>query len=378
MFRQISVRSHSDPRIPNGIAIRFCPPIPTWGSQRTFSVEYLPRLIHELPGSVVYSSIEKNAAVDNWIPAQNPLNQPGLAKKVISLLRFQANFERELLAKKIRVLFCPFHNDGLAIPSRIRQVLVVHDVVPLMFPSEFRMSRLLWATIYRSAIRRSAHIICVSEATRHELVTRLRLPPQRLSVVYNGYVAPIAVGERPRLRRILYVASAQSAHKNIICLLRAFAASSLRDTYELRIVGVPHQRTTPSIKHVVSELNIGHSVHFLMHLGDDALRDEYALASIFVYPSLCEGFGLPLLEAMAYGLPVCASRLSAIPEIAGDAALYFDPYLPSDICSAMETLAKDGILRAKLISKGYANIARFSWMKSAVESAAVCRSQAIF
>jgi len=360
--------------VPQRIAIRFCPPTPPWGSQRTFAEEYLPLLLQELPGSLVYSSfpvVPTDGSIR--VSARNPLYVRGLVRRMAAIIHYQATFERQLASAGAKVLFCPFHNDGLAFPRQVKQILVVHDVVPLVFPGEYRMSRLLWATLFRAAIIHSAHIICVSEATKAELVRRLNLRPDRVSVVQNGYGAHGHQVGPARLPRILYVASTHSAHKNIPTLLEAFAACSLRTTHDLRIVGVPHRRTTPEIKARIRRLGIADRVQLLAQLDSAALRNEYQSASLFVYPSLCEGFGLPLLEAMAYGLPVCAARVTSIPEVAADAALYFDPRNPVEIARTMEQLHSDPLLQRKLVALGYANVSRFSWKRSAAETAAICR-----
>ena len=362
------------PQSTSKTAIRFCPPSPVWGSQRTFAEEFLPRLLENLPGSTVYSSLPENPiAGSTWLRATNALYRPGPFRRISAILRYQTTFEQQLLDAGTEVLFCPFHNEGLAFPRKIRQVLIVHDVVPLLFPRDYVVSRLLWSTLYSAAIRNSAHIICVSEATRTDLVQRLGLEPNRVSVVHNGFSAPLRPSDGKRLPRILYVASAHSTHKNIPNLVRAYAGSTLRQTHELRIVGVSHRHNTPIIRRLIERLGLGTRIHLLMQLSNEDLQEEYAKASLFVYPSLCEGFGLPLVEAMAYGIPVCASRLSAIPEIASDAALFFDPRIPSDIGRVLERLAANPDLQHQLIARGHANITRFSWTRSAAECAAICQ-----
>lgn len=360
------------------IAIRFCPPTPVWGSQRTFAEEFLPRLLSHLPNPHVYSSLSSLRDFPGPIrPAKNPLGHPGIFRLLRALLHYHFTFSRELSAAGAGVLFCPFNNEGVAVPRDIRQVLIVHDLVPLLFPRNYLLSRMLWATFYRGAIRRAHHIICVSQATRADLIRLLKINPARVSVVYNGFTPPLQVLPRAPRAQILYVASAHSPHKNIGRLLVAFAESTLRQTHQLRIVGVPHHRTTPKLKAYIREAGLDGRVHFLSRISNELLELEYASAEMLVYPSLCEGFGLPLLEAMARGVPVCAAQGSAVSEIGGDAAIYFDPLNPGHIGWTMEKLSNDASLRADLVARGLTRVKEFSWEKSAAQCAAICLKAAV-
>lgn len=355
------------------IAIRFCPPAQAMGSQRTFAEEFLPRLLAHLPEPLVYSSLDSISGYEGLtVTALNPLSKPGFFQRLLSFFRYHLTFGRQLRTAGAGVLFCPFNNEGLAFPHGVRQVLIVHDLVPLLFPRDYLLSCLLWATFYRAAIRQAHHIICVSEATRADLIRLVGVSPTRVSVVYNGFTPPSNVMPRSPSALLLYVASAHSPHKNIARLLAAFAASKLRRTHQLRIVGVPHPKTTPILEAYVRQVDLVGRVHFLSHISNKALEAEYASAEIFVYPSLCEGFGLPLLEAMARGVPVCAARGSALSEVGGDAAIYFDPLNPADMSQTLERLSADPSLRAILTARGLARARDFSWEKSASQCASIC------
>lgn len=363
--------------MPTKIAIRFCPPIPAWGSQRTFADDYLPKLLAGLPAPLVYTSLPLTGPPGSTvIPAQNPLGVPGMLRRLWSVAAYQLGFTRQLRAAGVGVLFCPFNNEGLAAPRGVRQVLIVHDLVPVLFPRDYPISRLLWATLYSRAIRRAHRIICVSESTRADLIRLLGVSADRVSVVYNGYTPPADTRARVPHPQLLYVASAHSTHKNIERLLEAFASSSLRHTHQLRIVGTPHHRTTPKLEKRARHSDIAGRVHFLSRISAAALEEEYSCAEIFVYPSLYEGFGLPLLEAMARGVPVCAARGSAVSEVGGDAALYFNPRDPAEMRRCLEKLASDRNLQSELVTRGFTRIRDFSWQRSAAQCAAICREAA--
>lgn len=354
------------------IAVRFCPPTPVWGSQRTFANELLPRLLRHLPENVLYTSLSRVEHASTVFAAANPLCQPGAFRRIWALLRYQVTFGRTLRRRKTDLLFCPFNNEGLVFLHGVRQVLVVHDLVPYRFPRDYLATRILWALVYKIAARRAQHVICVSEATRADVVRFLGVPAEQTSVVYNGYTIPQSIPPRTPKRIVLYVASAHSAHKNIARLLEAFARSTLCSTHELRIVGTPHRRTTPLLIARATQPDLAGRVLFLDRLTDDELEAEYASAEMMSYPSLCEGFGLPLLEAMARAIPICAAQGSAVSEIAGDAALYFDPYDTLSIQEALEKLSRESALRSRLIERGLKRVKEFSWEKSAVECAAIC------
>lgn len=358
--------------MPRKIAIRFCPPIPVWGSQRTFAHEFLPRVFRLLPDPLVYSSLVFKDPDIELIKAENPLLLPGLARRCWALMRHQLTFAGSMRKKGIEVLFCPFANEGLAWSGGIRQVVIVHDLVPLRFPRDYKLSWLLWQTLYGAIVRRAQHVICPSQATCNDVINLLGLPANKVSVVPLGYTLPQSALPRRPQRHILYVASAHSAHKNIAALLEAFATSTLLSTYQLRIIGIPHRRTTPALQTRADQPDVAGRVHFLSEISADAMESEYAAAQIFVYPSLCEGFGLPLLDAMARSVPICAARGSSVSEVGGDAAIYFDPRDINDIRLSMERLTTDEGLRDQLTARGLARVQEFSWDKCAAQCGELC------
>ncbi|MEO6567544.1 MAG: glycosyltransferase family 1 protein [Opitutaceae bacterium] len=363
---------------PERLVIRFCPPVPTWGSQRTFADEYVPRLIAKLTNPTVYTSLSRPSwSHATYVPAANPLCTRGVVNRLWQLLRYQTSFAKQLSADGANVLFCPFNNEGLAWPGRLRQILVVHDLVPLRFPREYPLTWLLWQTVFRSAIRNSTRVICVSEATRRDLIRLVGVDPKRVSVVYNGYTSPAAPLPRNPRKQLLYVASAHSSHKNIATLFEAFARTQLRRTHQLRIVGAPHPRTTPALKARAAKPDLAGSVVFLSHISPLELEAEYASAELFVYPSLCEGFGLPLLEAMARRVPICAARGSAVEEIGADAAVYFDPRDPEDLRATLERLQADPEAQTRLVASGLRRVRDFSWDRSAAECARILEQVAL-
>ena len=160
-------------------------------------------------------------------------------------------------------------------------------------------------------------------------------------------------------------------HKNLARLVAAFAQISQAQTYELWLIGSPDPRYTPSLKHQAQELGIGDRVKFLDYVAYDKLPVIINQAVSLVFPSLWEGFGLPVLEAMACGTPVITSDISALPEVAGDAALLVNPYNTKEITAAMESLIGNNQLRQKLKDLGLKRAHNFSWEKTGKQTAEI-------
>jgi glycosyltransferase involved in cell wall biosynthesis len=143
-------------------------------------------------------------------------------------------------------------------------------------------------------------------------------------------------------------------------VIAAFAQLPRQFHYELWLVGPEDPRYTPHLRHQVNELGLGHQVKFLDFLPEEELLTVLNQALALVFPSLWEGFGLPILEAMACGTPVITANLASMPEVAGDAALLVDPYRVEDIAQAMERLGRKDTLRSHLRQAGFQRIQQFS------------------
>ena len=173
--------------------------------------------------------------------------------------------------------------------------------------------------------------------------------------------ARLALGDGP----VVLTVAAKKVHKNLARLVRAMAVVVQRwPDAKLVLPGNPtgHER---ELRELVAQLGIDANVAFPNYVDAADLEGLYALASCFVFPSLNEGFGLPILEAMRRGVPVACSDASALPEVAGDAALYFDPYSVADIARAVSDLLADRELAARLIARGRERQARFTWEAAA-------------
>jgi len=259
--------------------------------------------------------------------------------------------------------------------GRFRRVVTVHDLIHRFFPDTHGgLKARGMALLVPLAIRRSHRVITVSAATADDLVRELHVPRGKIDVVPSGIGAtaraePVAGGElRARHgigdRPIALSVSAKRPHKNLPRLLEALA---LIPAERRPVLVVPGYGTfhDDALAADVQRLGIAGDVRMLGWVDDAELEGLYAEAAVFVFPSLYEGFGLPVLEAMARGVPVACSDRGSLREVAGDAARMFDPEQPSAIAAAIEEILADPALADRLRAAGREQAARFTWPKTA-------------
>ena len=256
-------------------------------------------------------------------------------------------------------------------------VLTLHDLIYARHPeAHTRLMTLGMRAMVPLAARSADRIIAVSEATKAEIGRVLDVPPDRVDVVYEAGRPPGPATPEPELRARLRLGdaplvlsvSARRPHKNLRRLLQAFAG--LAEGPFLVLPGYP----TPfegELAAEVSRLGLAGRVRLLGWVSEEDLEALYLAARCFVFPSLAEGFGLPVLEAMERGVPVACSRASSLPEVAGDAARYFDPLDVEDLRRAIAELLEDESLRARLAAAGRDRARLFSWERAAAETVAV-------
>ena len=226
----------------------------------------------------------------------------------------------------------------------------------------------------RAAVNRADHIICISETTQRDLVRLYGIDPARTSVVYLGHSLTVEAdaakvqsgGRRPSLLYVGY----RGGYKNFMTLLQAYGSSPILREFELiAFGGHPLLRDE---QNEIRRLGITDRVRFESG-SDRELAAHYQAATAFIYPSKYEGFGIPPLEAMSHGCPVVCSNAGAIPEVVGDAGLYFDPNNPEELRTELERVVTTEALQADLRARGNERIAMFSWDKCAAETARIYR-----
>jgi glycosyltransferase involved in cell wall biosynthesis len=275
------------------------------------------------------------------------------------------------------------HSLGSTAPAggRFRRVVTIHDLNYLVVPdAHFGLRALGMRALVPLAAHRSHRVVADSANTRDDVVARLRVPAGKVDVVPLGLGRPpegpvtpggelrarLELGERP----VVLCLSAKRPHKNLAGLLDALA----RIPPERRPVAVLPGYPTPheaELRERAAALGVAGDVRFCGWLPEPDVEGLFALAACFVFPSFYEGFGLPVLEAMARGVPVACADRSSLPEVAGDAALLFDPGDPGSIAAAIERLLGDSEEAARLARAGRERAAGFTWERAAHATLAV-------
>ncbi|MBI2887788.1 MAG: glycosyltransferase family 4 protein [Chloroflexi bacterium] len=286
----------------------------------------------------------------------------------------------EMLLHAPDVLFVPAHVIPVVHPRA--SVATIHDLGHLYFPEAYpkeTLKYLTWAT--EQNVRAAAHLLADSQATRADLIRHYSVPPERVTVVYPG-VSPLFTQEQDpaelgavRLHYNLqepYVLYVGTLHprKNVTRLIEAFARAKREGRLQERLVLAGRMGWLP--EEILRSLQqVGEAVTLLGYVPDDHLPALYGGATAFVLPSLFEGFGMPVLEAMACGTPVIAADSSSLPEVVGDAGVLVDPQQTDELAEALAWVCGRQELREQLRQKGLARVRVFTWEAAALKTLAV-------
>jgi len=242
--------------------------------------------------------------------------------------------------------------------------------------------RLMLGLFVKQAVVRSNKIIAISEFSRQEILREYHVPPEKVVVTHLavdiGYLKKITDGGTDDTLEVLglrrpYVVAFSSAYpnKNISGLIEAFLESKKNNKLEQKLVLIGHSPPVEEGKQSTQSLHENKDIIWTGYLGRQQAFEVLKRADFLVFPSFYEGFGLPILETMAVGVPVVCSKAASLPEVAGDAAVFFDPFSVKDMAESIASVATDLQLRANLRQKGFKNLERFSWKKTAAETVAV-------
>jgi glycosyltransferase involved in cell wall biosynthesis len=256
-----------------------------------------------------------------------------------------------------------------------RRVITVHDLTYKRFPELVQKETLesLHASMLRELTRADA-VICVSEATRVDLLHYYDVAPARVFTIHSGLAEPlkptVEVDGLPG-RYILFVSTIEP-RKNLPVLLQAFEQVVARGEYngDLVLVGRIGWKSEKVVD-LLARSPFRQRIHHLDYLSREALATVYAKAEMFVFPSIYEGFGFPLLEAMAQGIPTISARSSSLPEVGGDAAIYFEPQDVDELGRAIVELGRSPERRSELVERGLERVRRFRWDECARQTAAI-------
>jgi glycosyltransferase involved in cell wall biosynthesis len=306
--------------------------------------------------------------VKQWCPRVTVLSTP------IYTVREQWEIPRAAMGCDL--LHVPHYNAPLV--ERSPLVISIHDVIHITDPHyRGRFKAWAYARLVLSLVARKArHIITVSDYSKAQIVERLGVPPSKVSTIYNGVSENFracnrdeafqAVSAALEIREpyLLYVGSLKR-YKNVATLLSAFALlRARRDVPQRLVILGDDAQGKRELAQECARLGIGKRTDFVPYVSGKLLPKVYAAADLLVMPSRIEGFGLPVLEAMACGTPVVCSRAASLPEVGGDAVRYFDPQSPEDLAEAVEQVLSSCELRESLRAKGLERSARFTWKES--------------
>lgn len=247
-----------------------------------------------------------------------------------------------------------FHSsDWTQPPSKAKKVTTYHDIVPLKYPQwshpkivAVHKRRLWWVE------REVDSVIAVSEATKKDLMEISNIPEEKITVIYEAPTGNFKPQPEDKIRKFK-------------------EKYNLPEKFILAIGGIGERRNLSRAKEAAKDYNLVIAGQTLPWLGIAELELLYGSAEVLLYPSLYEGFGLPILESFACGLPVITSGVSSMPEVGGDAALYVDPLKVEDIKNKLDMAMGDKSLREDLAKKGFERVKLFSWEKAARETAEV-------
>ncbi len=348
-------------------------------------LEYFAKVANKNVSFVVFLKRAPNAD----LPKENPY----FAYQVVAgsflwsqtFLPFEL-YKRNMLGKKMNVFFSPAHYSPRFSPVPV--VVTIHDLSYFYFPDEFLKKDLYQLTNWtKYSIEKAKKIISVSSTTKKDIIKFYHVPGDKIDVIYNGYERKNSKVKTQKSKKIgnwkleigkylLYVGTLQP-RKNILTLLSVFQKfNRIHPEYKLVVAGKKGW-LYKNIFEETQKLGLDKKIKFVGYVTDEDLSKLYQNAFCFILPSFYEGFGIPILEAMSFGCPVISSFASSLPEVGGDACLYFDPQSADDLLDKLMELKENEKMRAELIQKGKKRIRQFSWKTCAEKTLEVITSSSI-
>ena len=361
-------------------------------ARRSGIVEYAEQLISRMIAAapehrfkLFYASALRAVPRSSWMKAPNvDLYAFPIPNNLLFALNRIIDWPKiDHLIGGVDVFFSP-HLFIVSLSEQCRRVTTFHDLSYLRFPEFFTARKRLWHTLEMNPARQmrlSQRIIAVSDSTKSDLVRYYNIDPANVVVIHSGMgLVPPSPERLAEFKanhqlpdRFILSLNTLEPRKNISGVIRAF--SHLRETpgfEDLRLIiggdrGWLHEEIFQEIERSPAQRYI----RYAGYIPDAERGYYYSAASAFVYPSFFEGFGFPVLEAMACGTPVVTAHNSSLPEVAGDAALLVDPYNVSDIAAGLKMILTDSSLCERLTKKGFARVKEFSWNRTVEQTLAI-------
>lgn len=358
------------------------------GGAGTYARELIPELLRAEPGARITAFVSQELDSDDrradwageidWVELPMTVTH-GPPWNFLRSMRAQWISAPWIASRRRLDLIHGLANVGPLVAPRVARVVTLLDLIWLRHPDT--MTRRETIAMKASAIpsaRTADRVIAISNAARADLVSTLSLDPGRVDVTHLGVRLddrPEPVGESELRRRmelgdkpVVLCVSQKRTHKNLTALVRAMAGLDA-------ILVLPGSPTPyeAELRRLADKLGVSERVRFPAWVEEDELEGLYRLAACFALPSFEEGFGLPVLEAMGRGVPVCCSDASSLPEVVGDAGLLFDPHDADDVRVTIERVVTDPDLAKTLAERGRERAATFTWRRTAEATLAVYR-----
>lgn len=272
----------------------------------------------------------------------------------------------------------------LKIPDNVPSVVTIYDLIPIIFNKQYFQNKKAedWYRMRLEQIKKASRIITISEAAKKDIIKVLHIPEEKVVAIYGGLNPRFKVLKNNFYKQVLaekyginkpYIMSVGAFifHKNMTRIFKSFKnyiKSGKNDHLMLVVVCKLIPQEEKGWREEIKALGLENKVVLTNFVDDEDMPAMYSGAEMLLFPSLYEGFGLPILESMACGTPVVTSNTSSMPEAGGEAAFYVDPYNVEDITKGIDVVLNDTTLRKKMIAKGFEQVKKFNWEKTANET----------
>jgi glycosyltransferase involved in cell wall biosynthesis len=338
-------------------------------------VKHLIRINNELENPNQLVLFFNNPEFNDFLPPPN-------TKKILVNAKhysFKEQFTFNKIIKRENLDLMHFPHFNVPIFYRRPYTVTIHDLTLTLFPGR-KMNRwyhrLAYNLTIKNAVKKAKKVIAVSENTKKDIIKYLHIPEEKIKVIHNGVGQEFTLIQQTELfqptlkkhqikKQFLLYTGVWREHKNLHRLVKAF--SLLREKYHLDlqlVITGKEDPLYPEVKKAVKQFALEDEVIFTGMVDEKELIYLYNAAIIYVFPSLYEGFGLPPLESMKCGTPVAASKVSSIPEVCGDNAVFFDPYDTEQMAEKIAFLYKNIDLQIELVENGLKHANKFSWEDS--------------
>ena len=293
--------------------------------------------------------------------------------KLAAFCRFTWNtFSYPIQARKFDLLISPTTHGSFFLNN---QIITIHDLLSLHYKNISPHQRFYFKHLLPSLIQKAKLIIAVSENTKKDIIHFFKCPADKIKVIYNGYdddnYFPIEenrnlIYHQYGIKKYLLAVGPTYPHKNFEMLIDTYyALDSVSKKKHPLIIAGGKEKYVDVLKKYVKKLGLENNIYFIGYVPVYFMPSLYREAHALIFPSLYEGFGIPLLEAMASGCPVVTSNTSSMPEVGGNAVLYFNPLDKLALLTAIQQIISDESLRNDLIQKGLLQVKKFSWKQMA-------------